>query len=164
MANNYANIDTQAMVDSLPVTMVLDGKTITGATIEHWATEGWREITSIAEPSEGCRVTGWNIVEDDGTHCHLTVAGEVNIATEQADWAAEHLANLKAYAKSQIVDRTEVREIVAAILETTFELIVPQINTLRAEHGLAAINQAQVITAIKTTFKDNYDGKIDSWI
>ena len=120
-------------------------------------------MTVVDAPTAGYRVTQYGVQEIDGLTCRLTVVAEVDIAAEQAANAAVAIAARQEWAKSQIVIEGELRELTAAILETVFELIVPQINTLRQAHGLPAINQAQVISAVKTTFKDNYDGKIDSW-
>jgi len=160
---NFANINTQEIKSALATTLILADKTITGADITHWAQLGWRKVTVVDAPTAGYRVTQYGVQEIDGLTCRLTVVAEVDIAAEQAANAAVAIAARQEWAKSQIVIEGELRELTAAILETVFELIVPQINTLRQAHGLPAINQAQVISTGKSTFKDNYDGKIDTW-
>ena len=160
---NFANINTQKISYALSSTLILADKTITGADITHWAQLGWRKVTVVDDPTAGCRVTQYGVQEIDGLTCRLTVVAEVDIAAEAAANAAANLAARIAYAKSQIVDPTELREVGIALLEAVFELIVPQINTLRAAHSLPDINQAQIISTVKSTFKDNYDGKIDTW-
>ena len=86
---NFANINTQEIVTVLgPVCVLPNGNTVTGADITHWATHGWRKITSIDEPATGYRVGTYGIQELDGLTCKLTVATITNIAEEAAANAA----------------------------------------------------------------------------
>jgi len=125
MALNFANVNTQAFADSLPTTRVADGKTITNATLADWAVEGWRQVTSQADPTDGYRVASWNIVEDDSLHCHLTVASEVNIADEAAANAAEARTAETQWLISQLSSNSDVLPFVmkAMVAELRADLV-----------------------------------------
>lgn len=107
-------------------------------------------------PMSQWKVVGNNVVQLDQADLDA-------IAAAQAAAAAAAFAAFKEEVKARIINQTDLRELTAAILETVFELIVPQLNTLRAFHSLSAIDKDTVIATVKTTFKDNYDGKVDSW-
>lgn len=76
-------------------------------------------------------------------------------AAAAAAAAAQALIDLKAFAKDQLVSQTQLREVVEALAE----VLVPQLNTLRAFHSLSNLTAAQV----KTALKNAYDGKVDTW-
>ena len=78
------------------------------------------------------------------------------LAIDAAAAAVANLAASKAYAKGQLVNQKELRDAVLAVLD----VIVPEINTLRAQHSLAARTQNQVVTAMKNA----YGSRIDSWV
>lgn len=109
---------------------------------------------------------GWSPfthIVDNGQVRAYTQAELDAAAAAAAQAAIADLAGRKAWAKDQIVAANELRELTEALLETVMTLVVPQLNTLRAQHGLAALTTSQVVTATKAAFKTAYEGKIDSW-
>ena len=109
---------------------------------------------------------GWSPfthIVDNGQVRAYTQAELDAAAAAAAQAAIDDLAGRKAWAKDQIVAANELRELTEALLETVMTLVVPQLNTLRAQHGLAALTTSQVVTATKAAFKTAYEGKIDSW-
>ena len=114
--------------------------------------DGWSPFTHIVDNGQ---VRAYTQAELD--------AAAVAAAQAAAQAAIDDLAGRKAWAKDQIVAANELRELTEALLETVMTLVVPQLNTLRAQHGLAALTTSQVVTATKAAFKTAYEGKIDSW-
>ena len=80
---NYANITTHEIVDVLPSIIQTPSGVTHNPTWDQLATIGWRKVTEIQQPSEGCRVVEYGVIEIDGTNCRLTVVKEVNIAEEE---------------------------------------------------------------------------------
>jgi len=98
---NYANIITQQTADKLPkVPVAIDtsvGKTTSPDAkqqAEWLAKQGWRTVSSEAQPSVGCRVTAIKVLDvGDGLTCRISIVSQINIADELA---AQEAANAKA--------------------------------------------------------------------
>jgi hypothetical protein len=143
----YANINTQEIRGTLSPILSLAEGTITGATIEHWAELGWREITQIDEPAAGYRVTAYRIQELGPLTSKLTVASSVNIADEVAANAASVLEQQKTDAKSILDGSSEsVRRTLVAFATLTLQ----EINTLRTKASLPTYTWAQFVAALKS--------------
>ena len=107
----FANKNTGEIVDTLPSVIVQDGQTITGATIDQWAAQGWRKIVQVDSPAQGYRVGSYGVTELDELTCKLTVATSINIAGEQAALAA---ADVAARAAALAATKTLVSTIINA--------------------------------------------------
>lgn len=113
-------------------------------------------LRASAVPMSLWKVSGGTVVE-------LTSADKAAIAQAQAeDDAAAHvaaLANLKQQALDYYnADQDALQKSLRAAIETVLELTVTQLNTLRAQHSLAALTAAQV----KTAFYNTYQTKINA--
>jgi len=150
----YANIGTNEIRTTLPNVLVLNGQTITGADISHWAALGWREVVQVAEPTAGYRVTEWTAQEIDGRTCRLLVAAEVNIAEEAAAAAAAARAAQTAWLKEQIGATNELLPFVmkAMVAELRQEII-------DVHAGGTARTQNQLIQAIAATAESLIDAR-----
>lgn len=142
----FANINTGQIVDSLSTILELPGRTITGATIREWQQLGWREIVQVEEPAAGYRAGTYNIVEIDALTCRLTIATSINIADEQAAFAAAALTAAKSSGKDLLDFGTYD---LALVLRAFSTLVLQEINTLRTKAGLSTYTQQQFITALK---------------
>jgi hypothetical protein len=142
----FANINTLEIRDFLPTVLQLAGQTITGATIEHWKSLGWRQVTDIDSPADGYRVTQYGVQELSATTCKLTVVASVNIADEAAAAAAAILANQKLYAKALLDSGAED---IQRALRAFAVLTLQEINTLRTKAGLATYTWTQFVNALK---------------
>lgn len=80
-------------------------------------------------------------------------------AAAAADMAAANLAQLKQDALNYYnADQDALQRSLRAAMWTIIELTVGQLNILRAQHGLAALTDAQV----KTAFTNSYQAKIEA--
>ena len=142
----YANIITEEIKSDLASTIVLNGSTITGATIDHWRAQGWRTVTAVEQPADGYRAAGYSVVPVDDISCRLALTGIVNIATEAAAATAAALAAQKAGAGG-ILDGAsgDVQRALVAFATLTLQ----EINTLRTKAGLANYTWSQFVTALK---------------
>ena len=142
----FGNIHTGEIKTALPTVLALEGKTITGADITHWAALGWRRVVEVEQPAEGYRAAGYNVVEVDGLTCQLTLTGSINIADEQAAAAAAQIEADKASAKLlSDVATSDVGRVIRAFAA----LVMEQFNVLRAREGLAQFTAEQFIAALK---------------
>ena len=102
-------------------------------------------------------ISEWKV--EGGIVVALTQADKDALAAQQAiDAAAAAVANLaalKVAVKAQLVNQHELRDAILAVVD----VMVPEINLLRAQHGLAARTAGQVATALKNA----YDARVDSW-
>jgi len=148
---NFANINTGEIREALSPILQLAGQTITGATIDHYASLGWRKVVQVDAPATGFRVTAYGVQELTGTTCKLTVTASVDIAAEAAANAAAYIAATKDEAKALLDGSTDTMQ---RTLRAFAELTLQEINNLRTKTGLSTYTFAQFLTALK--------GKIDA--
>lgn len=119
----------------------------------------WPPGTPVPDLSQ-CKVL-------DGAVVPLTQADRDALAAahaaDVASSVAQQLAQRKAAAHEALATDSELREAVHAALETVFELLVPQINSLRSRAGLAVLDQSQMVALVKQTFASNFEGKVQAW-
>ena len=137
----FANIITGEIRSVLSPTLVKDGATIQGATLADWSLLGWRRVVNVAEPTDGYRVTSYNVVETGLLTCDLTVKTEVSLADEAAALVAAQKAEARALLEST--------EGLGRLLMTLAEQLVILINVERAQHSRAAITSAQIKTTLQ---------------
>lgn len=142
----YANINTQEIINALPSVLILPGQTITGATIEHWKALGWRQVSITDAPATGYRVTAYGVQDIDGLNCRLTVASSVNISAEAAANAAAQAAQSKADAKTMLAGSSDQ---IQRALRAFAELTLQEINTLRTKASLSTYTWAQFLAAMQ---------------
>ena len=117
---NFANINTGEIRLNLDPVLVLQGRTITGATLADYQELGWRKVVAVDAPEAGYRVTAYGVQEIDATTCKLTVATSVNIADELAAQAAADLTAQKAGAKAILAGTSdETQRALRAFAELT---------------------------------------------
>jgi uncharacterized protein YkwD len=143
---NFANINTGEIKEVLSPILQLAGVTITGATIQHYAQLGWRQVVEVDAPAVGFRVTSYGVQELTGLTCKLTVATSIDIAAETAANAAAYIAATKSDAKALLDGSTDT---VQRTLRAFAEVTLQEINNLRTKTGLATYTWSQFLTALK---------------
>lgn len=139
---NFANVNTGQIAGALSATMTTPGGVIQGATLQDWAAVGWRRVVAVAAPTAGFRATSYGVHEIDGLTCDLTVATEINIATE----TAAELEAIKTAAKTLAeLGNTEI----GLVLRAFSVLVLQEINALRTKTGMVNYTPAQFLAALK---------------